>query len=426
MTAALTPEDFAAKREALAAWTADRSRLVFLHPLVASLALQLDIVAVVDERLPTAATDGRSVFINAHWLKGMEPEKRLFVLAHAVWHNALLHLRRGQGREHGRWNLAIDHEVNGLLVRDGFRMPSDAVHYEEWKDLAAEEVYERLENPLERLAVGLDEDGLPDRPVEADVHLGQDEVHQEPSAGEATGFDAVFGPITGKRDPDYPAHAEPLVAEEWAERMVALEGQLAGLLPSGLRLAVKTVTQPTLRWQVLLREFLERTTGGGSRWIPPSRRHVHRGLYLPSRQAEQLRIAVALDTSGSTQHDLPRFLAELQRMVRAFGRYEVRLLQCDAAVASDERYDEARPLPSDVELFGGGGTDFRPVFERLASEPPQALVFFTDGHGYAPAHPPPWPVLWVLTPDGEQHAPWGKVIQMDAGHGPRSAFRAPG
>ncbi|MFC4976714.1 hypothetical protein ACFPTY_19975 [Halomonas beimenensis] len=34
-------------------------------------------------------------------------------------------------------------------------------------------------------------------------------------------------------------------------------------------------------------------------WLPPSRRHIHRGLYLPSRYGSHLELTVALDNSGS-------------------------------------------------------------------------------------------------------------------------------
>ena len=51
----------------------------------------------------------------------------------------------------------------------------------------------------------------------------------------------------------------------------------------------------------------------------------------------------------------------------------------------------------------------RPVFERLALEPPTASLFLTDGFGEAPAEVPAYPVLWVLTADGERPAPPGRV-----------------
>jgi predicted metal-dependent peptidase len=43
---------------------------------------------------------------------------------------------------------------------------------------------------------------------------------------------------------------------------------------------------------------------------------------------------------------------------------------------------------------------------------PDLLLFFTDGFGNAPKQPPAYPVMWVLTHDGKQPAPWGRVVHF--------------
>ncbi len=392
---AMNDADVAAKWEARETWTADRAQLVFQYPLNASLALQLEIVPVVDERLPTAATDGRAVFVNPYWLRTLAPAERLFVLAHEVWHNALLHFLRRGGRDAVRWNVAIDHEVNALLKREGFSMPTSAVYLPEFDTLGAEQVYERLDGS---------ETGV--RPAGADVHLGSEE------SGSEGPDDDVFGPIEGKIDADYKARMDEAAAGEWAARIVAMGQLLPGHLPGAVRRAIDQVTKATLPWSWLLRDFITRSSGGRLAWLPPSRRHVHKGLYLPSRRGDLLRAAVAIDTSGSTTPHWPRFLAELRQMLRSFGRYEIRLLECDAAITRDAVYDEARRLPERVDFSGGGGTDFSPVFQRLAGAAPDALVFLTDGYGTCPTEAPGYPVMWVLTPEGVTPAPWGRAIQM--------------
>ena len=40
--------------------------------------------------------------------------------------------------------------------------------------------------------------------------------------------------------------------------------------------------------------------GGERRWLPPNRRYVSQGLYLPGKMEEELSTWVAVDTSGST------------------------------------------------------------------------------------------------------------------------------
>jgi hypothetical protein len=282
---------------------------------------------------------------------------------------------------------------------------------------SAEHVYAALES------VEAPDGGGGRRPG-SDIHLGAPDGADDaptredtaPPSTEGIGSSSAcgrFGPIRDKLDPDFRTRPDPSAADDWTTRVVALKGQLAGKLPAGLEKAVEQVLRPRVPWPVLLRDFVSRSAGGRYAWLPPSRRHVHRGLYLPSRRDDVLRLAVALDTSGSTTGWMSRLLAEIGGIVGAFGRYEVRLLQCDAAVASDETFDDTRPLavPA-MKVRGWGGTSFHPVFERLSRNPPQALVFLTDGFGHAPRAPPPYPVLWLLTPDGIPPADWGRVVTL--------------
>jgi predicted metal-dependent peptidase len=45
---------------------------------------------------------------------------------------------------------------------------------------------------------------------------------------------------------------------------------------------------------------------------------------------------------------------------------------------------------------GGGGTDFRPVFNRITDDglKPDAIVYFTDMLGTFPDKDPGYPVIW--------------------------------
>ena len=48
------------------------------------------------------------------------------------------------------------------------------------------------------------------------------------------------------------------------------------------------------------------------------------------------------------------------------------------------------------------------LYEKMKSE----YVLITDGCGPAPENPPPYPVLWILTGDGEKPAPWGWDLRL--------------
>jgi len=72
-------------------------------------------------------------------------------------------------------------------------------------------------------------------------------------------------------------------------------------------------------------------------------------------------------------------------------------------------------VPRRMTMKGRGGTDFRPVFQWLAREAPEAvLLYATDGFGTFPTASPPSPVLWLLTPPHIQaeKIPFGAGVEI--------------
>ena len=100
--------------------------------------------------------------------------------------------------------------------------------------------------------------------------------------------------------------------------------------------------------------------------------------------------------------------------MRSFGRYELTVIQCDAKIQNVEIFSEANPVPDDRKwnVYGCGGTDFRPVFDHVKTmpEPPELLIYLTDGEGPAPDQAPKYPVLWLITSGGNPPCAWGKKI----------------
>jgi predicted metal-dependent peptidase len=168
----------------------------------------------------------------------------------------------------------------------------------------------------------------------------------------------------------------------------------------------------------VLAQFVTSCYGGSRRWLPPNRRHISRGLYLQSSRKEHLQAAVAIDTSGSTTADLPQFFSELTSLLNTFGDYELTVIQCDSKIQHVEKFDVYNQFHSpDWKTFGHGGTDFRPPFVYVAKHPeiePSCLIYITDGYGPAPDNPPPYPVLWILTDDGEKPSPWGRELRLQS------------
>ena len=66
-------------------------------------------------------------------------------------------------------------------------------------------------------------------------------------------------------------------------------------------------------------------------------------------------------------------------------------------------------MPIVPKLLGGGGTDFREVFEFVESLPNiNLLIYFSDGEGVFPKNTPYFDTLWILNKESE--VPFGSSI----------------
>jgi predicted metal-dependent peptidase len=136
---------------------------------------------------------------------------------------------------------------------------------------------------------------------------------------------------------------------------------------------------------------------------------------MPRLYSQSVKVAVALDTSGSiTDDELREFLGEIDAL-KAQVRAEVTLHACDDHLAEAGPWQfamwETLDLPEGLQ--GGGGTDFRPVFEWLDGGRlnPDLLVYFTDAEGRFPDQEPRYPVVWLVK--GKAPVPFGIRIQLN-------------
>jgi predicted metal-dependent peptidase len=171
-------------------------------------------------------------------------------------------------------------------------------------------------------------------------------------------------------------------------------------------------------WHLALQRWLEAVAPGERTFTRASRRGeaVGRDVVLPGRRRQGWLLNIVLDTSASMSDALPRALGAIAGFCDAVGVDQVRLVQCDAEVTSDEW------LPPDalasLAISGYGGSDLSPALAHLADDPlTRAVVVITDGEILYPQAPLPYDVLWVLLPSGSAgsrfNPPYGRVVAME-------------
>ena len=94
--------------------------------------------------IPTAGTDGETIYYNPEYLESLSVEEQTFIFAHAVCHIAFNHILRSEGKDPELWNIATDGVINQFLKRDGLKMAPGGVDMAEAINYDAEQLYEKL------------------------------------------------------------------------------------------------------------------------------------------------------------------------------------------------------------------------------------------------------------------------------------------
>jgi predicted metal-dependent peptidase len=425
---------------------AARTRLILDKPFLGALVLRLPLTAADKTWCTTTATDARRFYYNPEYIDALSLDQTQFVLAHEALHCALSHFARRQHRVKHRWDLACDFAVNPLLVDDGLTPPPNAVVMDQYKGMTAEEIYPLLDDDDETETLDehvydreQDQGGSqgqtpPPRQDDSDQGKRPDQGgEQERPTGDGRGEDAE---PSGGGSPEPDERGErgergsgegappppPLTPDEretlavqWQQRMAgaAQQAMQSGKLGGALARMIDHLLQPQLPWRMLLARYMSTAARDDFSYMRPSRREGD--AILPSLRSGQIDVVIGLDTSGSIREsEIEEFMAEVDAL-KGQVRARVTLLPCDAALAEGAPwvYEPWEEIEVPDSIHGGGGTNFRPVFEWVDHQglEPELLIYFTDAEGKFPEREPPYPVIWLVK--GKENVPWGRRVQLN-------------
>jgi predicted metal-dependent peptidase len=400
-------------------WIETRSALLWRAPAFTHILFSMlnptkgELAALFTTEVPIAATDGTNLILNPETFFKMKLDERVFVVAHEILHCVFNHCivtmpmkRSGKVKypdgtalpyDHALMNAAMDYVINDTLVHDNVgRMPTD----------------------VDGKQVGLHDPSIADRNtsfVDSYRKLYED---LEKNGGKApSGFDALLEPGSGQgQDPAQAAQQRSQTEWDTAVAAALASAKLQGKLGSNLERLLSEIVDPTVPWHEHIRATLARRIGGGGYdWRKPDRRLIQRDIYAPQRSGNGCgTLVVGCDTSGSIgQPELNAFFAEMRGILDDLRPEQVHIVWCDAKVHKVDTVEDAMEIDA-LKPHGGGGTDFRPVFEWIDNEAGaiDGLIYLTDGYGSFPDQPPPYPVIWGDI-HGSAEFPWGDVVHVD-------------
>lgn len=389
----------------------------------------------MDDSIHGFGTDGRVMYFQPQMLGGLYKENRILVnrgYLHMVFHCIFRHFAwRGAGRNIGAGysagennadsektieerlrdlscDIAVEHIIDGMnyrsirFSRSLLRRETYRLLEKEGKTLNAQRVYKILSgwNLSEKDFVNLEQEFRTD-----------DHKYWE------------------SKKPDQKPN--PMLSRKWGEINDGIETDLetfsqeAGEHDGDFLEQIKTENRSKYDYREFLRKFavfheemaVDNDSFDYNFYTYGLRLYGNMPLIEPLESKEVKKVeefVIVIDTSMSCSGELVRkFLEEtygvLSENESFFTKINVHIIQCDEKVHTDKKItsqEEMKDYMEHLELYGDGGTDFRPAFEwvdRLLEQHEfhnlKGLIYFTDGFGIYPQKMPPYKTAFVFMQD---------------------------
>jgi predicted metal-dependent peptidase len=391
---------------------AGRRQLLYTEPFYATGLFQIKYEA--DPNIETFDIDGETLRFNPTFALAASMDKMKSILAHEILHVLLGHHTRRGDRDAEWWNKACDYVVNAILKAAGMFVDKDWLYDPQFANMSAEQIYSKIyqaPSPKPQPPQNQPKPGGGQQQQAGGQQPSQQQGQGQPQQSNQPGKPST-APGQVRDAPAVKQGTKGAEAAKWKQVAVqaALSAKEAGHMPGGLQRMVDDLVAPKLDWRAILRQFVANTIVTDFSWRRPNKRYAGLGMYLPAPVKEGCgELVIAIDTSGSiTQSLLDQFASELRDIQEEVKPSEIFVVYCDSKVNHVDHF----AMGDEVELHmhGGGGTDFRPIFEWVEENEvfPKALVLMTDLYGSLPAEAPPYPTLFACT--SPEVAPWGETV----------------
>ncbi len=354
-----------------------KAKLLVDYPLFGTIASKLQLIQ--NDDIQAFKSNGITLEYNGDFLKNLSIDEMQFVLANGAMHASLAHESRKNARSGWLWQKATDYAINDMLVENGMDRPWQAHYSKRFNGLYAEEIYAELKEDILRDELEYEADDIDDI---KNQNLSEEKLEYED--------EQLFG--------------------EFAKAALDAEA-LRDDLPSGMGRFFTLAQSGKIEWRDELRVALDRFHRDDYALMPPNKKFLHLGIYLPSSVSERFKLVVAVDSSGSVDETLlNEFLSELNFLMNTIPSYQIDLLVCDDKIHSHKIFYSGDILEATVK--GGGATDFRPVFKFIEDElqDTKLLLYFTDLDGVFPDAMPSYDVKWIAPL--EKDVPFGEIIAL--------------
>ena len=387
--------------------------------------------------IPRIGTDGLKIAYEPHYLADLYRENPMLVnrvYLHMVFHCIFRHLFRPCPEDRELWNLSCDMAVEALI--DGMHHRSIRMGVHPFRRA----VYDELRKTLKVLTA----EGIYRELKKADYRPEQ----RARMVQEFCIDDHTYWPAPPEEEgPKPPSPLMAKLKKHWKDVSDRMQTELsigreAGTEDGDMSDELAVENRERYDYRTFLKKFAVLKE---EMQIDPDsfdyvfysyglRMYGNMPLIEPQEWKETHKIeefVIVIDTSMSCSGDLVRkFLEETYHILAEtesfFRKVHIRILQCDDAVRADQLIttgEELKQYMDHLQLYGDGGTDFRPAFTYVQQLIDQGefknlkgLLYFTDGKGTFPRKRPPYDAAFILFREDYKEVsvpPWAIRLMLD-------------
>lgn len=351
-----------------------RVRMLIDNPFFGTLTTRLDLQDA-SEWCRTVCTDGKFLYFNRDYVKGITFKELQFVVAHNIMHLAYEHPFRRGSREKDVWDMACDYAVNATLVASNVGTPPAGAlidrRYND--DMTAEEIYADLIKRSVKVELPMDE------------HM---DPEGDPSDGNGEGNAIRVINTDGDGPPALTQEEIDKLRNQMRAAMIQASSIVgAGNVPAGIRRMVKSLTESVINWRELLSSSIKSTLSFDTSFTRSHRRNYNNTYMRPGNMEQTtIDIAVAIDASGSMTDEMLRdLLGEVQGIMQTFTDFRLFLFSFDDDAYGLKEFNQYNlDEIMEYDIKGGGGTRFSSCWEYMIKNEikPERFVMFTDGYDF--------------------------------------------
>lgn len=397
-------------KQALERLVVCRIALLMKFPFWGNLATRLQLTESIEDWCKTAATDGRNLFYNSGFIMGLTDAQIIFVIGHEILHVVLDHLGRGQYDDPDISNIAADFADNAILMEEKigthigtFISRNDIINPSMPKQTSIGTLYD----PCYK---GKSYEEIYDDLIKFSVTIKQ-------NGGSGLGLDQHTTAIGGT-DATPMTESELQAIKDSIREAVLSAAQTVGIgnVPAGIRRMIGDLVAPVMNWQQIITQLIESQVKADYTYMKLGRRSFSSDFIFPSMaRAFKIRLTLGLDMSGSIgKKEIIEYFSEILGILDQYASFELGILCFDTGVYNYQVFTEdTRDELLEYEPVGGGGTDFRCIFDFLKENDilPNQLGIFTDGETSEWGDPDYCDTFFLIKNSKNIIAPFGLTVK---------------